>query len=1012
MAFTVIHFSDIHVRGAKDVILARAASIAAAVRSRLASRDPVLCVLSGDIAFSGKSSQYELFSQFLKTFEDTVGVYVIVAAAPGNHDLDFDLDSKAREILVKSTIQDPTTIDASVVEIAVAPQAAFFAFRDSIADAQAKPQGTPLSYAYSFTIGASPIEVRCLNSAWMSSLLEKPGTLFLPQSTVEEARHGTFVITVFHHPYNWLTPSSKATVRSIEAVSDVILTGHEHEHDRAVIHHPDTAYVSTYFEAAALQGESPDKSEFNVLQFDPEHSQYRFYHFAWNGTLYEAKDIVADWEELPLQSSRSVSQLVPTPAFSEWLEDSGIPWTSGDLGHRTRSDIFIYPDLVESFRDPTLKKVRRSIPGEKVFEAIKSQAVTYVSGPAKSGRTTLARSLFVDFAADGLAPVYLDASDPGMRASDTLPATVARQARFQYGDGSAEAFMQLPAERRVLILDNAERLRGRESDVASLINVFSRFAAFVVIFGDNSLGAMARISPDAWTKDGASQSFEIQTLNFSARERLAEKWFDRGEIDDFELSRQLEHATNVLDTITGKNYVPAYPIYVIAVLNAVEDGAVVDPKASTHGYFYDLLIRQALTTGSASRDISVYRAFLTHLAYDMYHVGRQEFLESELRESFDRYDQEIMMAGLHYEELIDELCQRGMLLRDGDVTRFRYSYLYNYFVANHLAEKIAETDARSQIDSLTKSLADEQASDILMFLAHLSHDSFIVDALLATAKSYFVGHETETLEAIKHEEQDDVPLEYLERPQLEARRDVAANKDSQMLKTSDEKSSELEGADIRKDITSAFHAIRVMGQVLKNFPGILPATSKVDLTRASCNLGLRLLKIGLTTMDKGVADRTEKAIAAIRPIYPGVPEDTLRKLAQRYLTAVRVILSYGVLKTVTMAIAAPQLERIYKLIFVGDISTAERLLQIGLSIETDKKFPAGAVVRTYDDLKNSAFARLLLKLFVIDFFDRLYVVPREKQRVCTKLGIGYKVVSIRKYERLGATSRRKALPGA
>lgn len=1011
MAITVVHLSDIHVRDEDDVVLTRAALIGNAVRSRLLDADTVLCILSGDIAHSGKAEQYGLFTQFLTTLEQAIGVPLLIAVAPGNHDLDFDLDNKARDVLIKTTIQDsPEEVDESITEIAIVPQRAFFAFRDSVASTAMKPQGTALSYTYSFTIDGVRTEVRCINSAWMSSKKEVPGTLFMPKSTVGAERKDALVFTVFHHPYNWLTPASKPTLRAIESVSDVILTGHEHESDRAVLLRPDTAVTTVYFEAAALQCESGE-SEFNILRIDPRNRRYQFYHFTWNGTLYEAKDIVAEWEALPLQSSRLSSRLVTTPAFTEWLDDSGIPWAPSDQRRRKRSDIFVYPDLMESFRDPSLKSERRTVPGNKVFETIKSQGITFISGPAKSGRTTLARSLFIDFLAEGLMPLYLDASASGMRAQNSLPATVERQARDQYGEASAEAYMQLPRERRVLILDNAERLRGRDSDAVAFVNVFSRFAANVVILGDNSLGALARLSPEAVVTSGESESFEIQALNFAARERLAEKWFDRSEIDDFEYSRQLEHATSVLDTITGRSYIPAFPIYVIAVLKAVEDGWEVEPKATTHGYFYDLLIRQALTAGSASWDISVYWAFLTHLAYDMYQADRQEFLEDEIKESFSRYDQKILMAGLQYDALIDELCQRGMLLRDGGVTRFRYSYIYNFFVAKHLADTVGEKDTRNRIKYLTKNLVEEQSSDILMFLAHLSQDTFVVESLLGTANGYFSSFEVETLETIQHEEHD-VQLEYVERPQLEARRALAANKDAQALKSTGQKSApDGEFAEVRNEVTAAFHAIRVMGQVLKNFPGALPGTAKVEITDASADLGFRLLNVILSYIDRGSSDVVERAIASIRTLHPGIPEERLRKLAQRYVTVLRMIVSYGIIKTVTAAVAAPQLDRIYKLVFAGEISAAKRLLRISLSIETEKKFPAGAVVRAYGDLRKSPFAQLLLKLFVLDYFNRLWVVPSEKQSVCSKLGIGYKVVAIHKRERGALATSRKALRG-
>ena len=106
-------------------------------------------------------------------------------------------------------------------------------------------------------------------------------------------------------------------------------------------------------------------------------------------------------------------------------------------------------------------------------------------------------------------------------------------------------------------------------------------------------------------------------------------------------------------------------------------------RASTQGYFYGLLIRLALA-GDTTADYGVRIEFLTHLAYEMFKSGSNEVLEGELRESFARYQAKKRVGRLEYDDLISVLISRGMLHKSGDVYRFRYPYLYYYFVANKL----------------------------------------------------------------------------------------------------------------------------------------------------------------------------------------------------------------------------------------------------------------------------------------------------------------------------------------
>lgn len=60
MSLSVIHFSDIHIKGTDDVILQRIDKLKAACVSALPSNGDVVIAVSGDIAFSGKKEEYAL----------------------------------------------------------------------------------------------------------------------------------------------------------------------------------------------------------------------------------------------------------------------------------------------------------------------------------------------------------------------------------------------------------------------------------------------------------------------------------------------------------------------------------------------------------------------------------------------------------------------------------------------------------------------------------------------------------------------------------------------------------------------------------------------------------------------------------------------------------------------------------------------------------------------------------------------------------------------------------------
>lgn len=64
MSFSVIHFSDIHIQTASDLILNRVDRIKQACVSALPGEGIVAIAISGDIAYSGKDGQYALANSF------------------------------------------------------------------------------------------------------------------------------------------------------------------------------------------------------------------------------------------------------------------------------------------------------------------------------------------------------------------------------------------------------------------------------------------------------------------------------------------------------------------------------------------------------------------------------------------------------------------------------------------------------------------------------------------------------------------------------------------------------------------------------------------------------------------------------------------------------------------------------------------------------------------------------------------------------------------------------------
>src|SRR4051812_23656111 len=123
MKICILHLSDLHIANSADPILERAPHIVASCRSVIPGADLYLLAVTGDIAFAGKTEQYELAKKFFSTIEDLLvasGTTVQKVFVPGNHDLDFSSERDTRQPLlesVKGRIESVDLKGATVAEI-------------------------------------------------------------------------------------------------------------------------------------------------------------------------------------------------------------------------------------------------------------------------------------------------------------------------------------------------------------------------------------------------------------------------------------------------------------------------------------------------------------------------------------------------------------------------------------------------------------------------------------------------------------------------------------------------------------------------------------------------------------------------------------------------------------------------------------------------------------------------------------------------------------------------------
>jgi len=227
----LLHISDLHASGTdKQQMNIRLEALFEDLVRLQVKIDVVL--FTGDIAFSGKSEQYEiaermLLDRFKRQFNiPKNSIYII----PGNHDVDRSvIDSYAEKGLggsIKTSEDAEPLLDHPVHGIARLQ--GYYDFVKNYYKEDFSPYHCVKQEVKGITIGFARF-----NSAWRCSGDTDQNQLFITSRQVlsasEQLENCHFKIALVHHPLDWLHPSENdEVVPDLKRTFDLIVSGHLH----------------------------------------------------------------------------------------------------------------------------------------------------------------------------------------------------------------------------------------------------------------------------------------------------------------------------------------------------------------------------------------------------------------------------------------------------------------------------------------------------------------------------------------------------------------------------------------------------------------------------------------------------------------------------------------------------------------------------------------------------------------------------------------------------------------
>ncbi|MEZ8885310.1 metallophosphoesterase [Vibrio sp. 10N.222.54.F6] len=243
----LIHFSDIHLRSPdcdfdhtdenihiRDLVQRDIADLILADGKAV---DAVL--ITGDIAFAGKESEYQAAHRWLDSLKEALGlsndqIFVV----PGNHDVDRNKADELLPRMIRENIESNTQVWQRETRITEA-------FRSEHADATIfSPMQKYIDFSSRYGCQISPsspfwrkslklservnVELRGITTSFFSNKNDSRGSLILSRNQLNFRKlPGVIHLSLMHHPCDWLVDSDE-----IEDILDnnvhIQLFGHKH----------------------------------------------------------------------------------------------------------------------------------------------------------------------------------------------------------------------------------------------------------------------------------------------------------------------------------------------------------------------------------------------------------------------------------------------------------------------------------------------------------------------------------------------------------------------------------------------------------------------------------------------------------------------------------------------------------------------------------------------------------------------------------------------------------------
>jgi hypothetical protein len=997
MSIVILHLSDLHIKGKDDHVLHRSDRIAATIFNRLPTAEAIFILISGDIACTGAEHEYVasslLINGIISVLNKETNIPVYVVMVPGNHDCDFSKPSSIRDTLIGEIVSNgENVIDDEKIEACVKVQNNFINFKNQFAT-DAIAFNDQLWWQHKYSVGKYTVVVDCLNVSWMSQLKEKQGHLVYPVDRYQKLQsvQSDLRFVILHHPLNWYTNSVYNQFRTlVYTIGDVIISGHEHIQTGCEIDNLKTSSC-VCIEGGALQGHSRNEaSSFNVIEIDLDEKQYLVELFTWSGTLYEPQDVNSAWSSYRKLAVKRRGDFNVQPDFLSMLQNPGANFSHPGKTNLSLVDIYLFPDFQIIEKD---KKTKNFINSKILLDPENINGGVLLRGDDKSGKTSLLFMLYRRYQELGLVPIYLPGSLLTKTSEKELSSFIENEIANQYGSKAIEPFRQLTKVNKVLLLDDFDRIRVSEKFRGKALQFLAQCFPNMIVTTNSLFELKEVLSPETAETFKSFKHYEMRPFGYELRYDLIHRWFNLGsayETSEIEISKKIDHAEKLINTVLGKNLIPSVPFYLLTLLQSFEAGHQSEIQNSAYGYYYQYLITQAIQRISIKPEKwDEFFNYLAQLAWEFKKLESRELDIESLRLFNDNYSHKFFSIDLALR--LEQLCDSKILSKRGNNYSFSYPYIYYFFLGKFLAANFSDTEIRKQVEHYCDHLYVKEYANAVLFLTHFSKEPLVIDRIAGVLRGLFsqvkpmrFEEDTKDINELidnttklvfkEGDVEDNRREEHRMRDELERKN---AHKDAES-----EDRERIGEPDLFAKLNLLFKTVDILGQILRNYYGSMPNCQKEQLLTEIFEGPLRALndfieyvkkdKEALICEVEGWVEKNSKK---------KMTKEQRSKVARNAVFNIVGLVNFVFIYKTSVAIASEDLYSVINQVVKANPNLAYRLIELGVQLEFPGAMPIEDIRKLESETNSNMVARRLLETFIMRHLYMFKTDIKDKQRI-------------------------------